>query len=433
MIVFANTITPRLLYILDFIGQHTIGKPLVATNDTEKFRQFDGAKINYSAERITSSEFIIHNSALLTETGIRNQLIECFETRNYKAFFKTGGDFPFDMFAATFYLLSRYEEYLSHEKDLYGRYAHENSLAFKEGFLPSPLINIWVEDFKKALNAKFPSLIAHHSSFTFIPTYDIDEAYAYGYKQWWRTAGGIFKSMVDGKWSMVSERLGVLQGRQKDPYDSFEWMNQLHDRYNSKPYYFFLVATKTGRYDKNILPSKKEMQRLIQVHSTRYTIGIHPSWQSGDDIDKLRFEILKLGHISGQRIACSRQHYIRFTLPQTYRQLIELGIESEFSMGYGSINGFRASVASPFYWYDLEKESQTKLLLYPFCFMEANSFFEQKFSTEQTFEELMRYYNVVKSVNGTLITIWHNSFLGTSKIFEGWREMYKRFFASIKS
>jgi hypothetical protein len=137
-------------------------------------------------------------------------------------------------------------------------------------------------------------------------------------------------------------------GKQKDPFDSFDWMDQLHQQFDLRPIYFFLISSKTGKYDKNISPSKGSMKHLILEHSDRYPIGIHPSWQSGDDPEKLKLEILKLGHIVGKQISASRQHYIRFTLPQTYRQLIDLGIESDFSMGYGSINGFRASVTSPF-------------------------------------------------------------------------------------
>jgi hypothetical protein len=431
VIVFSNTITPRLQYILDFISKEIIGESIKITTNSENFRQYNGPRINYSKEGVTDSEFRIQNSELLFETGLKEQSIQCFEVNNYTAFFKIEGDFPFDVFAASFYLLSRYEEYLPHKKDMYGRYAHENSLAFKENFLHLPLINLWIEDFKKAIQRKFPSFIAHRSSFTFLPTYDIDEAYSYKHKQWWRTIGGAVRSVVNGQWSMISERIKVLLGKMEDPYDSFAWMHQLHQQYNLKPYYFFLVANETGRYDKNILPSKKSMRELIRKHSDRYSIGIHPSWQSGDDPHKLKLEILKLGHISGKQILSSRQHFIRFTLPHTYRLLIDLGIEFDFSMGYGSINGFRASVATPFFWYDLIKEEQTKLLLYPFCFMEANSFFEQKFSLQKTFEELQHYCNIVKSVNGTLITIWHNTFLGTSKLFAGWREVYEQFVRQV--
>ncbi len=437
MIVFSHTITPRLKYILDFIGTETIGKPFQAVNDIETFRQHTGPKINYSKEKIADSEFRIQNTELLFEKGCNEQNIECFKVNNYKAFFKTGGDFPFDIFAASFYLLSRYEEYLPHKIDIYGRYAHENSLAFREGFLQLPLINIWIKDFKNCLQLKFPSLTIHlpiaiGTPFTFLPTYDIDEAYSYKYKQWWRTMGGLMTSMVNGQWSMVAERSKVLLGTRKDPFDSFDWMDQLHQQFDLRPIYFFLISKKTGKYDKNISPSKRSMKHLIREHSDRYSIGIHPSWQSGDDPGKLKLEILKLGQMVGKQISSSRQHYIRFTLPQTYRQLIDLGIESDFSMGYGSINGFRASVTSPFFWYDLEREEQTKLLLYPFCFMEANSFYEQKYSTQKVFEELKHYFDTVRSVNGTLITIWHNSFLGTAKKFRGWREVYEQFISLAK-
>jgi hypothetical protein len=100
-------------------------------------------------------------------------------------------------------------------------------------------------------------------------------------------------------------------------------------------------------------------------------------------------------------------------------------------MGYGSINGFRASIASSFYWYDLKHEEQTQLLIHPFCFMDANAYYEQKLSAEEALQELMHYYQTIKTVNGKLITIWHNSFLGTDSEFEGWREVYQRFIETV--
>ena len=140
-----------------------------------------------------------------------------------------------------------------------------------------------------------------------------------------------------------------------------------------------------------------------------------------------------LENISGQSINQSRQHYIRFNLPDGYRRLTDASITDDYSMGYGSINGFRASVAASFYWYDLEKEEQTSLRIHPFCFMEANSFYEQKFSAIQALEELMHYLNICKAVNGQLITIWHNNFLGTAKAFAGWKETYAAFIAQVSA
>jgi hypothetical protein len=169
---------------------------------------------------------------------------------------------------------------------------------------------------------------------------------------------------------------------------------------------------------------------LVQSISSKYPVGLHPSWGSGDIPSLLTKEKFTLEHIANQSIHNSRQHYIRFTLPSTYRRLLALGLTHDYSMGYGSINGFRASIATSYYWYDLKKEEKTKLLIHPFCFMDANSYYEQNLSPESAFEELMQYYNAVKSVNGTLITIWHNNFLGTDEEFAGWKELYEKFVSS---
>ena len=431
MILFANTITNRLRYIAGFIGHQIINEAIIVTDNRTDFIAYAGLKINYSNEQITTSHFSIKPHSLLFENGIQSKIISCFETNGYKAFFKTNGDFPFDIFAASFYLLSRYEEYLPHQKDMYGRYAHENSLAFKENFLNLPLVNIWLEDFKKSLKQKISSFTIHHSLFTFLPTYDIDEAYSYKHKDWWRSAGAAIKDLLKGKFERLSLRRKVLNSKMKDPFDSYDWMDNLHRQYELKPRYFFLVPDKTGKYDRNILPNKTALQVLIKQHSDKYQIGIHPSWQSGDEPLMIKKEKETIEKITQTKITASRQHFIRFTLAQTFRYLIDAGIKEDFSMGYGSINGFRTSIASPFYWYDLEKEISTDLLLYPFCYMEANSFFEQKFSSEQALEEMRYYYQQIKKVNGTFISIWHNTFLGTDERFKGWREIYKQFIDEV--
>ena len=96
-------------------------------------------------------------------------------------------------------------------------------------------------------------------------------------------------------------------------------------------------------------------------------------------------------------------------------------------MGYGTINGFRASTASSFFWYDLENEAPTTLRIFPFCFMDANSCYEQGYNPARAMQELMHYYHHIRKVNGMMITIWHNNFLGTDPQFAGWRETYEIF------
>ncbi|HVM86562.1 MAG TPA: polysaccharide deacetylase family protein [Puia sp.] len=427
MLLYSSHISTRLHYIIDFISRELFDKPIVISNNKGAFVSCQKPKINYSETEFSDEEFYIKPVALLFENDVRHQYIHCFELNYYKAFFQTTGDFAFDIFAACFYLLTRYEEYLPHHKDEYNRYAHTNSIAHKENFLNQPLVNIWLQQFKLALKQKFPGLVFRNTAFRFIPTYDIDIAYSYLHKGQRRNLAGLLRSIAMGDFKVVKERMSVLNRDKKDPYDSYEWLDSLHLYCRVKPYYFFLVAKEHKGYDKNISPENESLQRLIQYHASGYKVGIHPSWQSNEDEKILKEEIEWLEYITDKKIIDSRQHYIQLTLPETYRRLINAGIKNDFSMGYGSINGFRASVASSFFWYDLEIEQQTQLQIFPFCFMDANSFYEQKYSAQQAMEELLNYYRSITKVNGLMITIWHNHFLGTEAKFAGWKEVYEVF------
>lgn len=427
LLLYTHTVTPRLEYIVDFFSRELFDEPIEVTSSRAAYNASIQPRINYSGQAFSENEFFIEHTSLLFEKGIREQPVDCFEVNFHKAFFQTRGDFPFDIFAASFYLLSRYEEYLPHKKDEYGRYAHTNSLAFREGFLQQPLVNIWMEEFRKALQQKFPNLRFKGKNFKCILSYDIDMAWSYRYKGFMRNMGGFARSIKKGNWQQVKDRWEVLRGKRKDPFDCFEWLDALHLYCRLKPYYFFLVAQKQTGYDKNTPLNVKQFQSLVEYYSNSYKVGLHPSWQTGDDEDLFESELEWMEDVTGRAIIHSRQHYLRFNLPGTFRTLTNLGIQKEFSMGYGTINGFRASVCSSFYWYDLEKDDSTTLMLFPFCFMDANAYYEQGYTPHQAYAELMQFYTSVKKLNGMLVTIWHNSILGTDSSFAGWREMFELF------
>jgi hypothetical protein len=416
--------------MLDFLGGLWKGAPLPVTDNREQAMGYEGLLINYSTQRLRENEFRIHPHGLLAEQGLKPQTIVVGNKTEMPWFFAGEGDYPFDILSAGFYLLSRYEEYLPHRKDRFGRYAYNESLAWREGFLHRPLLNEWIQDLTSRL-AAHPGMKAGEIKtaipFRFLPTYDIDIAYSICYKGFWRNMGGALKELITGRWAALGNRVSVLRGRRPDPFDVFGWLHSLHERQGLRPYYFFLFAPRRGRYDKNIDPRNAAMQSLVYDHAIRYPVGIHPSWRSGDKPAQLQEEITLLSKATGTGIQASRQHYIRMQLPQTYRRLLEAGIRFDFSMGYGSHNGFRASVALPFYWYDLEREAATDLLLFPFCFMEANSYFEQHQNAEESLRELKEYELRVRKTGGLLSIIWHNSFLTSEASWAAWREGYEQF------
>ena len=428
LLLYSYNPSPRLEYVFNILCNSIGIKKFKITADLQEFISFAEAKINYSRDTLPDGSLQIIPVGLLFEDSITQQQIECIDWQGVKAFFKTGdGEVPFDILAASFYLLSRYEEYLPHQQDVYGRFAHTESLAFKNDFLNQPLVNVWFRQLTIILQKQYPALQLVPPVFTYIPTYDIDMAWSYFKKGFIRNTVGLARSLFKADWNSIIDRLGVLLVFEDDPFDIYEWLDNLHGQHALQPVYFFLVAAKPGKYDKNINPKSKYFQLLISKLSVMYASGIHPSWQSGDNPKLLQQEHGYLQKITGKSISLGRQHYIRMSLPGTYKQLLQTGINKDFSMGYGSINGFRASYCMPYPWYDLPGNQQSGLMIYPFCYMEANSLFEQKFSAGEALLEMEHYCAITKQYTGTFITIFHNHLLTEQPGQIEWRNMYQQF------
>ncbi len=420
-IIYAAFTSNRLTYVLDFIFNEVLGVEYILTNSETEYLSSPYFRINYSHKNIIS-DLHIGSSGLLYETEIVEKEIYCTKWNELPIFFQTQeSEIPFDFFSAVFYLLSGYEEYIPHELDSYFRFPHVQSIAFRNNFLNLPLIDLWIEALKKTMFLKNQSVQFKENKFQILPTYDIDIAYSFKGKGFGRNIAGTLKDIIKFNFKNISLRLNVLFANHKDPYDSFDFLDKIHEQFSLKPIYFFLLS-EGSQFDKNIDCDSTLMKELISTIQSKYEIGIHPSWKSHE-----RFEVLQKETLLLNKVTKSRQHYIRFALPETYRNLVNVGITDDYSMGYGSINGFRASTSRSFNWFDVEKNEVSHLRLHPFCFMECNSFFEQKYTAEKASEELLHYVKVIKEVNGNLITIWHNFSLGTDPLWKGWKEMYVDF------
>lgn len=424
IIVYSPLRTSRLDYVVSFICKTVMLCDFELT-DQVPIAKVNQVIINYSNTTISNEDFHIIPHGCLFEEGIRTLELKIGTWEELPVlFFNSSSEIPFDMFSAVFYLISRYEEYLAYTPDLYNRFPEKNSVAYQYGFLQRPLIDIWLKKFRQKINLKKKELMLEQETCKFIPTYDIDMAYSFKGKGWWRNIGGFCRDIANFRFEAAKNRIQVCLFNHKDPFDCFDELDLLHSRYKLNPIYFFLVG-KNGSLDKNIQPTHSLMKDLIEQCKQKYRVGVHPSYGSHEDARILKHEIDLIG--SKQ----SRQHYIRFQLPQTYQLLLAHGILEDYSMGYGSMNGFRASTAYPFYWFDLTTNSQTALKLHPFCFMDCNSKFEQGQSIEETRTELEHYYNQVKHTGGEFIGIWHNFALGTDAAWIGWMSMYKDFLALV--
>jgi len=427
LLLYSKFLGPRVNYVVKTLFEDIAGYQLVMTQDADFFAHAEGAKIEYSNICINALSFSIPVHPFILEKSIVAQPIKIAESHQLPAFFycqpSSPTSLPFDLFSMAFYLLSRYEEYLPFSKDEHGRFSAQQSLAFKNQFLHQPLIDQWMAFVKEALYQRFGLLPSKGQTYQYIPTIDIDFAWSYLHKNPFRSGGGLLKDLLSGQPKKVSKRLAVLRGQEADPYFQFDFLNRLHQKHNCQAIFFFLFGA-YGSFDKNTSADHPAMQKLVQAQSELSDIGIHPSYASHDDEQQLKKEKEDLAGVSNQVITKSRQHFLKLTFPTTYQKLLSVGIQSDYTMGYAEDVGFRASTSHPFYWYDLENEAETRLKVHPFQIMDVTLKNYLNLNPDEALATCQEIIDVVKSVNGNLVTIWHNSSFSSLMGWDDWKKVY---------
>ncbi|CAL2076358.1 polysaccharide deacetylase family protein [Tenacibaculum sp. 190524A02b] len=433
LLVYTHKITPRIRYIFKHILTRILQIPIDFTSKVEDFVAHSGPKISYTKVAL-GKEFFIKSHDLLFQQGIRDIEIHMQKWKGIPCFFYQGekSDVPFDIFSASFYLISRYEEYLPHIKDKYGRFEASESIAFKYRFLEKPLVDIWAYEFLRELKKRFPDYEYSSRTFSFISTIDVDNAYAYKHKSFVRTVGGFLKDAYHLKLLNLWDRFAIRFNIKKDPFDTFQQIINLKKVYDVRTVFFFLIGDYTT-YDTNVSASKSKFKLLIKDMVDYARVGLHPSFYTMKDIVLMKKEKERLERITNFSIKRSRQHYLRFSLPETYQNLIDIEIEEDYSMGYASHVGFRASTCTPFYFYDIDFEIQTPLKIFPFALMDTTLNDYMKLTPKQALGKIRDLKNEVKAVNGVFITLFHNESLSGYLRWKGWGRLYSSMLKIAKS
>lgn len=423
LLIYTEKVTHRTRYIFQLFFGQLLGVDYETTAEVVDFESYQGPKISYARAPL-EDELHFHASGLLFQRGIEGQELSFIDYRGTKVFFPSFSKrsaMPFDPFAAAFYLVSRYEEYLPYRLDEFGRFSAVDSISFQKGFLHKPVINMWAEDIARILREKYQGLQVSERHYRFIPTIDIDSAWQFREKGFLRSVGGYFRSFFQGDILELQHRTRVLLRVEKDPFDTYDEQLRVFSEFRLRPIYFILFGD-YGLNDKNIQVFNPHFQVLVKSLADYADIGIHSSFKSSYDGQYLQKELARLSSVIHRDIFRSRQHYLRLNLPYMYRNLLEMNITEDYSMGYNSHHGFRAGLADPFYFYDLDLDMPTRIKVFPFAFS-INKFWRP--DSEEKVELIRSIIDEGKKVKGTLVGAWDNEALSSYRIHD-WQGNFRR-------
>lgn len=434
LLVYSPQVTPRIRYIFNFIFREVLRCDFDFTSVAQQFIDYNGPKFTY-ADIPLADELFFKADGLLSKNSIEPLNINIADFGNDRVPFAVKGSaLPFDIFAASFYFLSRYEEYLPFEPDEHLRFPAKLSLQSQLGLLKFPVIDQWGVILKNLLLNKLSNLHFGSRKFEFVPTIDIDRAYHFKSSGIIKNAARLVRALAKGDTEKLSNIIRTGLGKRKDPFDTYQFLHQIHQQYGLNAIFFFLLSYKGDRtHDVNIHPNDELLQQLIKNTAKDAKVGVHPSYASNNNVIKLKEEKELLESVLHKSVDSSRQHYLKMHLPKTYLQLIKVGINHDYTMGYASQVGFRAGTCTPFFWYDLQLDKQSHLKVHPFAVMDSTLHKYLKLNPSQATLLIYELMESVKIVDGTFYSLWHNESLSETGHWKDWKQVYEKMLAFSKN
>jgi hypothetical protein len=285
-------------------------------------------------------------------------------------------DCRIDIFAAVFFMLTRWEECLPVKKDIYGRFPATESAAFQNNFLFRPVVDEYLEFFWNLLKIIAPELRRKENRFQLYMTHDVDKL-----EKW--PEANLLKELLKAvlgrteqkAWAVLRSFWQARKDITKDPFYTFPLLKNNILKYGQVQTVFYFIAGGRTQYECFYdIKSEKLKNLLAFLANKNVEFGLHPSYAAFDDPALLSDELICLEQIIGRKITESRQHYLRFDAPQTWRHLAQCGIKIDSSGMYADKEGFRFGTGAIFPVFDVGQKRSLPLLERPLLYMDQRDY-----------------------------------------------------------
>ncbi len=332
-----------------------------------------------------------------------------------------------DLFAGAFFMLTRWEESVGHHEDLHGRFPAKEALIVKSGNILRPVVDEYVALLKTWLQRLGYPVPESNSTYTAVPTCDVDIPYYWLRAPEWKILlGGFVKHWSFKKIKEERKTIRAIHaGKLKDPYDTFDDMMTMAESTNLR-FRFHMIGGGETKFERFYRIKDTRIISLMKSFRDRgHEIALHPSYNAFHNLKMIEQERAELTKYSGQKITASRQHYLRFALPDTWRHLSTAFITEDSTLGYAAEPGFRCGTSKPFPVFDILQQKQLPLMERPLLIMDVSLRMYKKFSITESISYCQQIIDQVKRHNGELVILWHNSSLSDMEGWDGWKGVLK--------
>lgn len=323
-----------------------------------------------------------------------------------------------DIFASSFFMLTRWEEYVNKIRDEHARFPGSASIAFNNDFLQRPLVNEYVEMLWRLMLKLGYAVEREKRTFELILTHDIDHL---DYPMTYRIIIGDILKRRNLKLATKHFKYYCLTG--SNPYDTFNFLMTKSEKSGLKSHFYFMSSdSKLTKDPKFYLRSKRFKSKVEEIKRRGHIIGFHPGYYTYNNLERWSNEKLLLEKAVSMEIVEGRQHYLRFDIPITFRFWDQNKMDVDSTLGYSDCEGFRCGTGDTFSVFDFIERRQLRVKERPLIIMDGTLKQYKRYSPDHSLRVIQHYISVGKRYNSAITLLFHNtSFYGE---WEDYKSLY---------
>ena len=324
-----------------------------------------------------------------------------------------------DIFGSAFFMLSRYEELITKDRDNHDRFPATASVAYRAGFLDRPIVNEYLEILWQCLQQLWPQLLRLKRLPHVEVSCDVDDPFDCLVNQpiaLFKTCAMDILKRKDTKLAIkrfMNLLLAPFGINKFDPYNTFDWYMDVCDQSNIKATFYFIIDNSSGKIDGCYSIYDKRIQKLISnIIDRGHKIGVHGSYSTYKNPVQVEKEYLIfqqdiLAKFNYKESIGIRQHYLRVDYSQTQDVFNKQGYVYDTTGGYADMPGFRFGVCYEFSMWSWLACQKLSIRQKPLIAMEVAVF--NKYSTKQSIIVFKELKELCFQFDGCFSLLWHNS------------------------
>ena len=315
-----------------------------------------------------------------------------------------------DIFASTFFMLTRWEESLLGREEK-GDCDESQLFCVRWGIHQRPIVNEYADFIRNIL----PSDTSFSTrNYEVVLSHDVD---GFITPTWFQIAKDIVKQTIHGA---PKNKVLNLTWKEKmkykrafpSAYSQFELYTALTEKYNIPEWFYFKVCGK-GETEATYLFDDKQtidvVEKLKRKNNPNLFLGFHPSQNMFENEQQWNKEVSRITGLLQEKPTIGRNHHLLYN--HNTLRLWENVTKNSLNISncvFHYRQGFRSGVCVPYHLFDLYQRRVMNLVEHPCQIMDTVIRYNGKTKSEgERWDDIQTIIEQVRKHQGELVLTWH--------------------------